>query len=307
MLATPAALPADGTRWAAEIKWDGYRAITSVGADGALSSWSRNRLDVAGRFPVVRELTGLGRDVLLDGEILAFDDDGNPSFGRLQRLAVEPAPLAYLVFDLLSLDGHSLLDATYEERRGLLSALGEAAGFSERLPSVHVASSGDDPEALLAASRERGLEGVVCKLRTSRYEPGRRSPSWVKVKNVRTQDVFVIGWRPGEGNRAGRIGALLVGVRTEQGGPVRYAGRVGTGFSGAALADLAARLAPLELPEPEVFQPIPREDARDATWVQPVLMGEVAFTEWTPDGRLRHPAWRGLRDDIDPLGVVRDG
>jgi bifunctional non-homologous end joining protein LigD len=305
MLAQTGKLPT-GADWAAEVKWDGYRVIAATDGAGTVRAWSRNHLDVLSRFPVLAELAALDRPVLLDGELLAFDDDGHPSFSKLQRLAAEPAPLAYVVFDLLHLDGHALLDASYDERRGLLTALAQAVGLGERLPSVHVAEASDDPAALFAATKERGLEGVVCKRRDSRYLPGRRSPTWTKVKHVRDQEVVVIGWAPGEGTRAGRIGSLLLGVRDAAGDPLRFAGHVGTGFTAAVLDDLAGRLAPLVRDTAPVADEVPRESARDATWVEPRLVGEVAFSEWTPDGRLRHPAWRGLRDDKSPAEVVRE-
>ena len=157
---------------------------------------------------------------------------------------------------------------------------------------------------VLAASLEQGMEGVVAKRWGSRYRPGRRSPDWRKIKHVRTQDVVVVGWRPGGGRRDGRIGALLVAVNGPAG--LVYAGRVGTGFTDRMLADLAALLEPLSREDCPLAEAPPRAETRDARWVVPRLVGEVAFTEWTSDHRIRHPSWRGLRDDRSPSDVVRE-
>lgn len=152
-------------------------------------------------------------------------------------------------------------------------------------------------------SQEQKLEGVVAKRLTSLYSPGRRSPDWIKIKNIRTQEVIVGGWRPGTGRRAGTIGSLLLGIPTADG--LSYVGRVGTGFTDAILADLTSRLHRSQR-ETTPFLDVPRAEARDAHWVTPKMVGEVAFSEWTSDGRLRHPAWRGLRPDKSPDQVVRE-
>jgi bifunctional non-homologous end joining protein LigD len=154
-----------------------------------------------------------------------------------------------------------------------------------------------------AASLAQGLEGVLAKRRDSTYEPGRRSRNWTKVKNIKTQEAVVVGWRPGEGRRSGQFGSLLLGVHNDEGRLV-YAGHVGTGFSEKVLDDLARRLAPLERKTSPLDDEVPRTEARDAHWVRPTLVGEVAFSEWTQDGRLRHPVWRGLRPDKDADEVV---
>lgn len=157
---------------------------------------------------------------------------------------------------------------------------------------------------MLAAAREQRLEGVVAKQLESTYQPGARSRSWLKIKNLRTQEVVVVGWRPGEGRRADTIGSLLLAIPDADG--LRYAGKVGTGFTAAMLQDLHRRLEPLATDSSPLGGDVPRADARGARWVRPELVGEVRFTEWTRDGRLRHPAWRGLRPDKAPGQVVRE-
>jgi bifunctional non-homologous end joining protein LigD len=206
------------------------------------------------------------------------------------------APVSYLVFDLLALDGESLLALPYTERRERLDALAVASDRWVSTPWFR-----GNGAQVQAASRENGLEGVVVKRLDSPYRPGGRGPDWRKVKNLRTQSVVVGGWRPGAGRRAGGIGSLLLGVHDDDGRLV-FAGHVGTGFTAKALADLAPLLtARTSSPFADV---LPREVTRDAHWVEPRLVGEVAFGEWTREGRLRHPAWRGLREDLDPDDVV---
>ena len=201
---------------------------------------------------------------------------------------------------MLDIDGTSLLTTTYDKRRVALEDLG-LDGPNWATPP---AFAGDGASAK-EVSKQQGLEGVLAKRRASLYQPGKRSRDWVKVKHVRMQEVVVGGWSPGEGNRAGRIGSLLLGVNDEDGRLV-YAGHVGTGFSGAVLADLGARLAKLERTSPPFADEVPRAHAKGAHWVTPKLVGEVAFAEWTRDGRLRHPTWRGLRPDKSPGEVVRE-
>jgi bifunctional non-homologous end joining protein LigD len=156
----------------------------------------------------------------------------------------------------------------------------------------------------MTASRQAGLEGVVAKRLASVYLPGRRSPDWRKVKHVRMQEVVIAGWRPGQGRREGGLGSLILGVQGPEG--LQHAGGVGTGFTGRMLDDLAARLAPLARSTSPFAHELPRAETRDARWVEPRLVGEVVYTEWTPDGRLRHPSWRGLRPDKRPEDVRRE-
>jgi bifunctional non-homologous end joining protein LigD len=312
MLATPGELPADDAGWAYEMKWDGVRAVAYV-EDGRVRLVSRNDLDVTHSYPEVTSMASdlAGRAVVLDGELVTFDRRGAPDFGRLQQRmhVADPAaarrlattvPVVYLVFDLLHLDGESTTALPYDERRRLLDGLGLDG------PAWRTPASFDGPGAdVLAASREHGLEGVLAKRRSAPYRPGRRSPDWVKVKHVRMQEVVVAGWRPGAGRRAGGIGALVLGVHDDE-GVLRPAGGVGTGFTQRALDDLLASLRPLERPASPFVDRLPAAEVRDVHWVEPRLVGEVAFTEWTSDGRLRHPSWRGLRPDKAARDVVRE-
>jgi bifunctional non-homologous end joining protein LigD len=306
MLATAGPLPSTGS-WATEMKWDGVRAVAYI-ADG-VRFLSRNDRDVSVSYPELRGLpASLGvRDAVLDGEIVATDARGRPDFGLLQsRMHVvdagkaaklaEQTPVDYLVFDVLAVDGNSTLALPYVERRELLRRL-DIGGNHVALPP----SFDGDPADALAASLEQGLEGVVCKRLDSVYTPGRRSPSWIKVKHLRMQEVVVIGWEPGQGRRAGEIGALLLGVHVD--GELRYAGQVGTGFDDRTLTDLRQRLSSLTV-KTSAAQDVPRDQARTAVWVRPVLVGEVVYTAWTRDQRLRHPSWRGLRPDKDPADVT---
>ncbi|MDQ6650753.1 MAG: non-homologous end-joining DNA ligase, partial [Actinomycetota bacterium] len=313
MLATAGPLPpaAEDDRWGYEFKWDGVRATIYVDG-GRITIRSRNDRDVSVSYPELRALgEALGsRQVVLDGEIVAFDDSGRPSFGALQermhvakaaearRLAAQ-VPATFLAFDLLHVDGRATTDLAYAERRALLESLALAGPSWQTPPSF--AGGG---EAVLTASKAQGLEGVVAKRLDSAYSPGRRSEAWLKVKNIRHQAVVVGGWKPGAGNRKGQIGSLLVGVQANAG--LVFAGHVGTGFSQRALADLGRQLEPTRRATPPFDDEVPRAQAKDAVWVEPSLVGEVAFTEWTRDGRLRHPSWRGLRPDRVPADVVRE-
>jgi bifunctional non-homologous end joining protein LigD len=297
-------LPTDDDLWGYEFKWDGVRAVTYVW-DGRIRALSRNDRDITGSYPELAELAKLaGRPVVLDGEIVALRD-GRPDFGLLQsRMHVlrptehllQAIPVKYYVFDVMHLDNRSLLDLTYTERRAVLKNLA-LSGRSVQTPPWF-RDSGQD---VLAASLGQGLEGVIAKRLQSRYQPGRRTGDWLKIKNVRHQEVVVGGWRPGKGRRADMIGSLLVGVPGERG--LEYAGNVGTGFTRTMLRDLAAMLGPLERQTSPFGADVPRSHARDAHWVRPELVGEVAYTERTADGMLRHPSWRGLRPDKGPEDV----
>jgi bifunctional non-homologous end joining protein LigD len=308
MLATRAETVPTGPGWAYEVKWDGIRALLLV-RDGVLHITSRLGNDLSDRYP---ELAGLvaavaGHDVLLDGEIVAFDAAGRPSFQQLQRRMhvqsptmidrfVAEVPVVLMAFELLWRDGEDLTGLAYPERRAALEAL----GLDDRSWQTPPVAWSDGP-AMFAASRELGLEGVVAKRLDSRYESGRRSRAWLKVKHQLRQEMVVGGWVPGEGNRAGTIGALLVGVH--DGAGLRYVGRVGTGFDAAMLARLDALLAPL------VREASPFLDAGPppgAVFVEPSLVAEVRFTEWTEEGRIRHPVYLGLRDDRPAPTVTRE-
>ena len=309
MMATAGPLPADDEAWAYEVKWDGVRALVAV-EGGTVTLTSRAGNDVTGSYP---ELAGLGlhlrsRSVLLDGEVVAFDDTGRTDFGRLQaRMHVgrpsaalqRTTPVQLLVFDVLHLDGTSLLDRPYDDRRSVLDHLA-VEGDAWSVPTAFLGGG----QAVLDATRSQGLEGVVAKRRSSPYVPGRRSDDWRKLKHVRRTSAVVAGWKPGEGGRSGRIGSLLLGVHGERG--LEYAGHVGTGFTSAVLALLGARLDGLRRPTPPFAAEVPREHARTAVWVEPVLVVDVDYTEWTREGRLRHPSYKGLRDDLPAADVVRE-
>ncbi|MGQ0803814.1 MAG: non-homologous end-joining DNA ligase [Actinomycetota bacterium] len=308
MLATPSKnLPRDADAFGYEVKWDGVRSIGYV-EGGRVRFESRKGDPITGRYPELRALGEvLGTTaVVLDGEIVAFKDD-RPSFEQLQRrmhvgsestarrLARE-VPVVYVIFDLLWLDGHSTMALGYEERRRLLDGLA-LDGLAWQTPAYYT-----DGPALRDATREAGLEGVLAKKLDSPYHPGTRSRAWLKVKNHRRQEFVIGGWLPGQGNREGKIGALLIGVYDEE-ERLRYAGRVGTGFTVAELDRLERMLTPLRR-ETSPFDPPPR--VKDARFVEPRLVAEIRFTEWTRAGIVRHPAYLGLRDDKNPTEVVRE-
>ncbi len=299
-------LPGDQDRYGWEMKWDGVRAIAYLHG-GTVRLLSRNDKDMTASYPELRVLGGmLTAPVVLDGEIVALRG-GRPDFGALQarmhvreptQRLVNTVPVSFYVFDVLHRDGRSLLDEPYAARREQLAAL---ALDTEpvRTPPWYPGNAAD----VLAASIEGGLEGVVGKPLTSRYHPGKRR-EWIKVKNVRHQEVVIAGWTPGEGSRASTIGSLLLGIH--ESGQLRYAGHVGTGFTERALRDLAQRLAPLHRPDSPFDTPVPPRHARDARWVNPELVGEVAFAGWTGEDLMRHPSWRGLRPDKQPGDASRE-
>lgn len=312
MLAIPGSLPPDDRGWAYEMKWDGVRAI-AFAERGAVQLWSRSGREVTSSYPELQEMAGAagaGR-VVLDGEIVAFGGGEWPSFEALQqrinvgsaaqiRLLVAQVPVSYLAFDLLCLDGRPLLDEPYAGRRALLDGLGLAGRRCQAPPSFTDAAGTD----VVAVSKQHGLEGVVAKRLSSRYEPGKRSSAWRKIKNVFRQEAVVGGWKPGEGNRAGQIGSLLIGVQGEAG--LEYAGHVGTGFTQETLAMLGARLRPLRRATSPFAVPVPPEHARAAIWAEPRLVIEVAFGGWTSADIMRAAAYKGLRTDKDPADVVRE-
>ncbi|TFD33109.1 ATP-dependent DNA ligase [Cryobacterium cryoconiti] len=316
MLATPgsiAALPAEDD-WSYEMKWDGIRALAYLAADDpdqAVHLFTRNGNDVTQAYPeLVRALPGAvpADSAVLDGEIVALDAGGRPDFGLLQtrlgltdRRQIEASeasvPVQFLAFDVLERNGQPLLDLAYTERRRVLEEIVTGTG-AVQVPPVF---TGDSAQAL-AASRELGLEGIVAKTQAGRYEAGRRSRSWIKIKHHRSQEVVIGGWRPGNGRRRETLGSLLLGI--PHGDALIYIGRVGSGFRDRDLDALRARLDPIAAAE-NPFTDIPDADSREAVWVRPILVGEVEFAEWTVTGRLRHPVWRGWRPDKSPAEVVR--
>jgi bifunctional non-homologous end joining protein LigD len=312
-LGSIADLPEDED-WTYEMKWDGIRALAYLSADEpdpVVRLLTRNGNDVTDAYPeLVRALPGAvsAESAVLDGEIVAPGAGGRPSFGRLQerlgltdRRQIEAAqtsvPVQFLVFDVLERDGEPQLDLAYTARRRVLEEIVTGSGPVQVPPAFE-----GDPGEAVAASSELGLEGIVAKTRTGRYEAGRRSRSWIKIKHHRAQEVVIGGWRPGNGRRLDTVGSLLLGI--PDGDALVYAGRVGSGFRDADLDDLRARLDTIRSPD-NPFTGIPPADARDAHWVLPVLVGEVEFSEWTSAGRLRHPVWRGWRPDKPPGEVVR--
>ncbi len=312
MKAVTGTLPADGEEgWAYEIKWDGMRllAYCDPGATPDLRLQTTRGHDAAPRYP---ELAGLpaavGRPAVVDGEVAVLDADGRTDFGRLQRrmhvldaqgdLQVSD-PVTFLAFDLLWLDGNDVTGVPYLDRHRLLTDL-LVEGEAWRVSPHHLG----DGHALYDSAVARGLEGLMAKRVDSRYEPGKRSPAWRKVKIRRRQELVVGGWLPGEGNRTGSLGALLVGYYDGTG--LRYAGRVGTGFSEPELRRLLGRLEARAVDSSPFVDELPAPVRRLARFVRPELVVEVQFGEWTGDGRLRHPSYLGERTDKDPATVVRE-
>jgi bifunctional non-homologous end joining protein LigD len=314
MLAVAGELPADEAPWAYEMKWDGIRALAHIDT-GKVMLVSRTGRDVSGTYPELQGLASAaaGGPLVLDGEIVAFGPDGWPSFEVLQQrmnvsspsqvrqLAAEVS-VSYLAFDLLSAGGESLLDRPYRTRRRRLDDLG-LEGSHWQTPAAFVGVSGAD---IRAVSRQHSLEGIMAKRLESRYEPGKRSSSWRKIKNVFRQEVVVGGWKPGEGMRASLLGSLIVGVYDQD--SLLYAGHVGTGFTTETLQLLTAKLAPLRRATSPFGStvPVPPEHARSAVWVEPELVIEVAFALWTSSGRLRAASYLGIRTDKEPTDVVRE-
>ncbi|MGH3556502.1 MAG: ATP-dependent DNA ligase [Mycobacterium sp.] len=286
------------SQWAFEAKWDGYRLL--IDADhGSARLRSRGGRDVTSEYPQLRSVAADLDDhhMVLDGEVVALDESGVPRFTEMQN-RVRATRIEFRAFDLLYLDGRSLLRARYRDRRKLLETLADGSSLivPELLP-------GDGVEAL-EYSRKHHWEGVVAKKRDSSYQPGRRSASWIKDKHWKTQEVVIGGWRAGEGGRTSGIGSLLTGIPAA--GGLHFAGRVGTGFTERDLTRLKAMLSPLHMDESPFNAPLPNRDTKGVTFVEPTLVGEVRYSEWTSDGRLRQPSWRGLRPDKEPSQVTRE-
>jgi len=304
-----------GDGWAYELKWDGMRIVARCAPGAEARLWSANGRDVTPCYP---ELAGLGPLVgvpaVLDGEVVVLDDDGQPSFGRLQnrmhvtapsRQLMARHPVVYLVFDLLELDGRPLMDLPYTTRRRLLRELVDDGPVVRVPPSIEGGGRGEGA-ALLELARQRGLEGVVAKRLDSRYLPGGRSRDWIKVKVRLHQELVVGGWLPGQGALAGHIGSLLVGYH-EPGpgaapGPLRFAGAVGSGLTDKHRRLLAPRFrARATSPFAEV-PPL----LKPPSWVEPDVVVEVSYGSWADDGLLRHPVFLGIRDDKEPNDVIRE-
>ncbi len=308
MKATPGELPTSAG-WSFEVKWDGMRLLAHV--NEGLTLRTSNQIDATGRFPELAELPDVfgGKSAVVDGEVVALDGAGRPSFEVLQHrmhitnprevaLRAAEVPVALQIFDLLHFDGHDLTGLPLSDRRKVLHSVVDA-GPAWRVTTVH-----SDGAALLAVADQQHLEGIVAKRDDSTYTPGSRSPAWRKVKIRRHQEFVVGGWSPGTGTRANNLGSLLVGFHED--GALRYAGKVGTGFSTAELRRLLDKLRPLVVDADPFVPTVPHPDGAGATFVRPVLVVEVAFAEWTSSGRLRHPTYLGERLDVDPQSVTID-
>lgn len=320
MLATLSAqVPPNPNNYGFEYKWDGVRALCYW--DGQrLRFESRNQLEITHRYP---ELNGLGdalgsRSAVLDGEIVALDDSDRPSFPLLQsrihvncradieRLSAE-IPVRYLAFDLLHLDGKSVMDSSYVHRRDLLEAL-TLIGPSWQVPPSHIGEG----EAMLAAAREQGLEGVMAKRLDSLYHPGRRSPEWLKIKVIARQEFVIGGWVPGDGGtNLSRVGSLLVGYYEPKGGndtrrrgsPLHFAGGVGTGYDQSWHQALTSRLKGLTRATSPFSDIIAKPGA---IYVEPLLVAEIEYRRWPQGGVMHQAAFKGLRTDKSPRNVVRE-
>lgn len=307
MLATRGDRVPTGPGWWHEVKWDGMRVLAEVRRGGGVRLTSRTESDVTASYPELEGLAQIDRDLLVDGEVVAFDDDGLPTFAALaermhvsdRRKAARLAtrrPVTYIVFDLLAYDGHDLTALPLRERRTLLEPL------LADLPSVHVPPTYEDGETLLTAAKQNGLEGVVSKRVDSAYRPGRRSRDWLKFP-LRTTGSWVIGGYRYENGSTHRLGAVLLGQPGERG--LEFRGRTGAGLSGRVGARLLETLAPLQQDASPFADAVPTEDAAGAVWVRPEVVVDVEYLQLTSDGKLRQPAYRGLRPDLTPEELER--
>src|SRR5919202_1549508 len=302
MLATLASELPTSEGWLFEVKWDGYRAIGRI-SGGEATLTSRNGNDLTGRFAnVARELPKALKTphAVLDGEVCALDEQGRSSFSAMQQ-GKPGTPIVYYVFDLLEADGKPVLDRPLPERRSRLEKL-----LDRRNRTIRLSDTFDDGEALLQAAREQGLEGMIAKRADSRYAEGKRTRDWLKIKTHGRQEFIVAGYTKGQGRRAGRFGSLVLAVR--RGDELVYVGNCGTGFTEDEIDRLLAKLRPLERPKPPFRQvpKMPKIRKGDVVWVEPELVAEVEFAQWTHDGHLRAPVYQGLREDKEPEEVQRE-
>jgi bifunctional non-homologous end joining protein LigD len=302
MLATLAEEVPRGAGWDFEVKWDGYRAITAL-AGGDVTLTSRNGNDLTARFGgVAREIPKAVKtpDCVLDGEVCALDETGRSSFSAMQQ-GKAGTPIVYYVFDVLEIEGEPVIDLPFVERRKRLEALLDRRNKTVRLSEVF-----DDGQALLEAAKQQRLEGIMAKRLDSRYLPGKRTRDWLKVKTHSEQEFVVAGYTKGTGRRASSFGALVLGYYV--GDELVYAGNVGTGFNSREIDKLLDRLRPLRRDTPPFREvpKMPKVRKSDVIWVEPELVAEVVFAEWTHDGRLRAPSYQGIREDKPAKEVRRE-
>jgi bifunctional non-homologous end joining protein LigD len=302
MLATPAQQVPRGAGWTFEVKWDGYRALARVaGGDATLTS--RNGNDLAGRFPgIARALEGAVKtpDCVLDGEVCALDESGRASFSAMQQ-GKPGTPIVYYAFDVLEIDGEPLVDLALVERHRRLEEL-----LDRRNATVRLSEWFDDGDALYEAAKQQQLEGILAKRLDSRYAQGKRTRDWLKIKTHGRQEFVIAGFTKGTGRRASSFGSLVLGYY--RAGELVYAGNVGTGFGAKEIDSLLERLRPLKR-DASPFREVPKMPKvrrSDVVWVEPELVCEVEFVEWTHDGRLRAPSYQGLREDKSARAVRRE-
>ena len=291
-----------GGDWIYEIKWDGYRIIATV-AGGDPELRTRKDQDYTKRFEnVAKELVKALKtpDCVVDGEVCALDEEGRPSFSAMQQ-GKRGTPIVYYVFDLLEVEGEPIIDLPLEDRRERLEKL-----LDKRNKMVRFSETFDDGESLLEAAEKQGLEGIMAKRLGSRYLPGKRSREWLKIKGHGRQEFVVAGYTRGKGRREGTLGSLV--LATYQGGDLVYVGNVGTGFNDREIDRLLKKLKPLERQTPpfRTVPKMPRVKKGDVVWVEPKLVAEVEFVEWTHDGHLRAPSYKGLREDKEATEVRRE-
>ena len=288
----------DDDRWLFEVKWDGIRLVSFID-NGKVSLQTRAGRIVDDEYPQLQAVSRLvnAKQAVLDGEIVALDEEGRPSFQLLQNRGKEPHPMQYVVFDIVYLDGQRLFRVPLEDRKRLLRDIVRDSDLLKY--SEHVLGEG---KAFFKAAQQKQLEGIVAKLRDSPYQPGMRSSAWLKIKAVRQQEVVIGGFTEPRGGRR-HFGALIVGVYED--GKFVYAGHVGGGFDERSLESLAKIMKPLTV-KTSPFSGEPPRGNEKPTWVRPKLVAEVKFAEWTRDGVMRQPVFLGLRDDVDPREVRRE-
>ena len=302
MLASLAAELPKGPGWLFEVKWDGYRAIARL-AGGAATLTSRNGNDLTARFPTVAkalERAARTPDCVIDGEVCALDGEGRANFSAMQQGKAGTSYI-YVAFDLFEVDGEPIVELPLTERRKRLEAL-----LDRRNRTVQLSEAFEDGEALFAAAEEQGFEGVVAKRAESPYRPGRRSREWLKIKTHGRQEFVIAGYTKGQGRRSGRFGSLVLAVR--RGDELVWGGNVGTGFNDPEIERLLSLLRPLERRDPPlaVVPKMPKVRKEDVIWVEPRLVCEVEFAQWTHDGHLRAPVYKGIREDKTPEEVERE-